>query len=175
MTKEIPTIRTERLALRPFEARDVDGLHEIMNQKDILNYFPSQTPPEKEKVAKFIQRQLDQWEEIGYAWWAVTLATDADSMILGWQGLQYLPDTDEVEVGYLLSREHWGHGYATEGARASLAYGFEMLDVDEIVGIVHPENIASQRVLEKVGMGKRVRTEYFGMDVYRYRVGRENE
>lgn len=173
MPKEIPTIRTERLALRPFEARDAAPLYEILRQKDILTYFPSQTPPEKEKVAIFIQRQLDQWEEIGYAWWAVTLAADAEAVILGWQGLQYLPDTDEVEVGYLLSRKHWGHGYATEGARASLAYGFETLNVDEIVGIVHPENIASQRVLEKAGMGKRVRTEYFGMDVFRYQVNRE--
>jgi ribosomal-protein-alanine N-acetyltransferase len=88
--------------------------------------------------------------------------------LIGWNGLQYLPETEEVEVGFLLSRAHWGKGLATEGAAASLGYGFERLELESIVGIVHPENAASQRVLEKLGMSRQGAAEYFGMEVYRY-------
>ena len=88
--------------------------------------------------------------------------------MLGWNGLQYLPDTEEVEVGYLLSRRHWGQGLATEGAQAALRFGVETLRLGSIVGIVHPENIASQRVLAKAGLTFINEADYFGMHVCRY-------
>jgi len=88
--------------------------------------------------------------------------------LIGWAGLQYLPETDEIEVGYLLDKGHWGRGLATEAARESVRFGFEDLGIETIVGVVHPENVASQRVLEKVGLSFVERSNYFGMNVYRY-------
>ena len=82
--------------------------------------------------------------------------------------MQYLPETEEVEIGFLLSKSCWGKGLATEGARAGLRFGFGSLGLESIVGIVHPENAASQRVLEKLGMAYVNEAEYFGMRVYRY-------
>ena len=83
-----------------------------------------------------------------------------------------MPETDEVEVGFLLGRPFWGQGLATEAARESVRFGFEDLDLEEIVGIVHPDNIASQRVLEKAGLTRVEHTSYFGMECYRYTVKR---
>jgi RimJ/RimL family protein N-acetyltransferase len=79
----------------------------------------------------------------------------------------------EVEVDFLLGKSYWGKGYATEAGEAALNFAFEKLGLDEIVGIVHPENKASRRVLEKLGLRLTSRTRYFGMDVCRYAVKRE--
>jgi RimJ/RimL family protein N-acetyltransferase len=163
---EIPAITTSRLLLRPFTAEDVEPLHCILGEEGVLRYFPNPEPPPRERVQKFILGQLQHWEEHGFGWWAVEPRSKGE--LIGWNGLQYLPETDEVEVGFLLRKAYWGKGLATEGARASLRYGFEELGLERIVAIVHPENIASQRVIEKLGMAFVDRAEYFGMDVYRY-------
>ncbi len=166
-----PTIQTQRLLLRQFRPEDAEILFDILQEKDILKYFPNPKPPEKNKVQKLIQSQIDQWAELGYAWWAVESL--ADGAFLGWTGLQYLPETDETEVGYLLRRSAWGQGFATETAIAGIRFGFDHFDFPEIIGITHPENIASQRVLEKAGMQLDQRTIYFGMDCHRYTIQRD--
>jgi RimJ/RimL family protein N-acetyltransferase len=92
--------------------------------------------------------------------------------LMGRCGLQWLPDTEEVEVDYILGRAFWGRGFATEAARASLRYGFEELELERVIGISHIENIASQRVLEKLGMARLEQKEFFGIPCYRYAVER---
>ena len=72
--------------------------------------------------------------------------------LIGVAGLTHLADTSEIEVGYRFLKKHWGQGYATESARASIAYGFEELGLDRIVGVTLPANRASRRVMEKCGM-----------------------
>ncbi len=124
-------------------------------------------PPDRARVERLIAGQLQHWAEHGLGWWAVELRC-ATGELLGWNGLQYLPETDEVEVGFLLSRPHWGQGLATEGALAALRFGFETLGLSRIVGIVHPENAASQRVLEKAGLARVNEADYFGMHMLRY-------
>lgn len=165
---QIPTIKTERLILRKFNETDSEALFKILGQENILRYFPNPNSPPKEKVEGLIRNQLEQWEQYGYAWWAVTLP--ADSAFLGWCGLQYLPETDETEVGYLLGRQWWGKGYATEAAYASLVFAFNDLDMEQIIALVHPENQASIRVIEKIGMFFVDAKPYFGMDMLRYRI-----
>lgn len=162
----IPTLTTSRLTLRPFTERDVEPLHRILNEDGILRYFPRPEPPDPARVERLVAGQLRHWEEHGLGWWAVELRATGE--LLGWNGLQYLPETDEVEVAYLLSRSHWGRGLATEGARAALHFGFETLRSGSIVGIVHPDNIASQRVLEKSGLIFVNEADYFGMHIFRY-------
>ena len=75
-------------------------------------------------------------------------------------------------MGYLLGRPYWGRGLATEAARVSVQYGFESLGVETIVAIVHPDNVASQRVIEKLGMSFTEEAHYFGMDCYDYSLNR---
>ncbi|MBN1935240.1 MAG: GNAT family N-acetyltransferase [Anaerolineae bacterium] len=166
----IPAIATERLVLRPFTMDDVDPLHEIVQQPDIMRYFPPQprpaNPPLREAIERLINGQLKDWERNGYAWWAVELKDKL--RLLGWCGLGYLSETDETEVAYLLRQEVWGQGLATEAAKASLAWGFQTFQFDAIIGLIHPDNIASQRVLEKCGLTFVERKDYFGMECCRY-------
>ncbi len=143
MITNIPTLTTARLTLRPFAAADAGPLHRILAQDQVLSYFPRPDPPDMARVERLISGQLRHWEEHGLGWWAVEPAEGGE--LLGWCGLQHLPETGEVEVGYLLSRSRWGHGLATEAARAALRFGFETLGLRSIVGIVHPENAASQK------------------------------
>jgi RimJ/RimL family protein N-acetyltransferase len=176
-------LTTARLLLRPFTSADVDPLYRIMEQRDVLRYFPSPIPPPYERVERLVQEQLEHWQEHGYGWWALeerrpgNASRRAGSVrragtFIGWAGLQYLPETDETEVGYLLGTAYWGRGLATEAARESVRFGFEDLDLPEIVGIVHPDHVASQRVLEKAGLSRVERAVYFNMDCYRYAVQR---
>ena len=127
----IPTLTTPRLTLRPFTEADAEPLHRILNEDGILRYFPRPDPPDLARVQRLVAGQLRHWEEHGLGWWAVELRSTgelrATGELLGWNGLQYLPDTEEVEVGYLLSRRHWGQGLATEGAQAALRFGVETL------------------------------------------------
>lgn len=97
-----------------------------------------------------------------------------EQKLIGWCGLNFLSETNDVELKYLLSKDHWGKGLATEAAGISLRYGFEQAELEQIIGIVHPENIASQRVLEKVGMAFLDRVHYFGMDCYRYIIDKDS-
>lgn len=166
----IPTLLTPHTRLRPFTPADAPVLHTILNEPGILQYYPNPNPPPLERMYTFIERQLTGWQERGYAWWAVcTFQTDE---IIGWNGLQYLPETGETEVGYLYSHAHWGKGYATEGAKAALEWGFQEFPLQQIIGLTHPENIASQRVLLKCGLQFDSRAQYFGMDCFRYTINR---
>lgn len=167
---KIPTITTTRLILRPFIEADAEPLNSILREKDILRYFPNQNPPSLERVQKFITRQLDHWGEHKYGWWAVESITQEG--LIGWNGLQFLPETGEVEIGYLLSRSYWGNGLATEGARAGLKFGFEAFSLERIIALVHPENKASIRVVEKLEMPFVDRAQYFGMFMNRYAMDR---
>jgi ribosomal-protein-alanine N-acetyltransferase len=167
---DTPTITTSRLSLRSFTFEDTDALHQILSVPGVLQYFPSPEPPERERVEKLIDRQIRHWQDFGYGWWAVEGL--ADEQLLGWSGLQYLPETDEIEIGYLLGKPYWGVGLATESAQAGLDFGFGSLGLDEIVGIVHPDNLASLRVLEKIGLEYVSQAEYFGMACYQYKITR---
>jgi ribosomal-protein-alanine N-acetyltransferase len=160
--------------LRPFVEPDVDPLHRVMSDPEVLRYFPSPNPPARDQIERLIEFQLKHWDQHGYGWWAVCATDLPEAPLIGWAGLQYLPETDETEVGYLLDKGHWGRGLATEAARSSVRFGFDDLGIEAIVGIVHPENVASQRVLEKAGLVYVERAHYFGMDVYRYLITRSD-
>jgi len=162
---------TFRLVLRPFTEGDVDALHQIYAEKDVLRYFPRTDPRPREEVCEQVLGQIAHWDEHGYGWWAVE--PRSERKLIGWSGLQYLPDTDEIEVAYCLAKPFWGKGMATEAARAGLRFGFEELGLDSIVAIVHPDNAASIRVIEKLGMSFVDRSRYFGMDCLRYRIERQ--
>jgi len=160
------SIQTPRLNLRPFTMEDVDPFYRVLTEPDILRYFPNSDTPSYTRVENIIKAQLKHYEEHHFGWWAVE-EIDVGELI-GWNGLQYLPETNEVEVAYLLSRRKWGQGLASEGAQSSLQFGFKVLKLETIIGITHLENIASQKVLEKIGMHSRERNRYFEMDCYKY-------
>jgi ribosomal-protein-alanine N-acetyltransferase len=161
------TLTSERLCLRPFSPADVPALYAILNEPGILEYYPpTTTPMDEERVGRIIQKQIIHWQTYGYGWWAVTAAEGG--VLLGWCGLQFLPETAETEVGYLLTHSAWGKGYGSEAAAAAVEAGLGGLPVPEIIGLTHPQNIASQRVLQKAGLVYVGEFEYFGMYCKKY-------
>lgn len=162
----VPTFETPRLRLRPFREDDASELHRILTQDDMLKYFPRPGAPPLERVQKLVLHQIEQWSTVGYAWWAVEFK--ASGRLVGWNGLQYLPETDETEIGYLTDRALWGQGLTTEAARVGLQYGFTNLGLPTIIALAHPDNRASRRVMEKLGMAYGREAEYFGMRMVRY-------
>ena len=169
---QIPKLISPRFVLRPFREGDVEELHGILQNPDVLRYFPSTNSPSLPKVKKLVESQQAHWDEHEYGWWAI--ADSETDALLGWCGLCYLPDTKEVELKYLLAEDAWGKGIATEASLVSLKHWIMNTDVEEIVGLAHPENIASARVLEKVGMTFINQTRYFGMQVLRYKLLRRD-
>jgi [ribosomal protein S5]-alanine N-acetyltransferase len=163
----IPSLDTPHLILRPWKLDDVDALYRILQEPEILKYFPP-TVFTLEKTQRYIQHQLQHWQVHGYGHWAVMIKTD--SQVVGWDGLEYLPETDEVEVAYLLSHRVWGCGYATEAARAAVNFGFGNANLPSIIGLVHPENTGSIRVLEKSGLSFIDCKIYWGLEMRRYRI-----
>jgi RimJ/RimL family protein N-acetyltransferase len=164
----IPTIQTSRLTLRPLLSKDAEVLYNIYQVEGVLQYFPNPTPPPLENVKRFVAAQETHWGKYSCGNWGVL--PHGEEEIIGWAGLQFLPETNEIEVGYLLNRIFWGHGYATESALASLEFGFQHLNLDQIIALVHPENIASIRVIEKCGMSLIDQKMYFGIILLRYRI-----
>ncbi len=163
-----PCLETPHLLLRPWSPRDAGRLFDIVQEENIFRYFPRTAPPPRAWVDRYIDHHKKQWEEHGCGHWAVV--SRFDEQVIGWTGLEYLPDLDEVEVAYLLSKQARGHGYATEAAQAALRFGFESLHLPAIIGLVHPGNAASIRVLEKCGLIYADTLNLWGMDLLRYRL-----
>lgn len=149
----LPTeIATERLLLRRWLPADRAAFADLNADPRVMRHFPAVlSREESDAVADRIAAHFDRR---GYGLWAVAIAGVVP--FAGFIGLcaprfeaHFTPC---VEIGWRLAAEHWGRGYATEGARAALRFGFETLGLREIVAMTVPENRASRRVMEKLGM-----------------------
>ena len=171
----LPTeVETARLRLRPWEEDDVDAYARICSHPEVMQYMADDVLTRgeaRQRVLRFIRH----WEEHGFGWWA---AEDKHSgRVIGRIGLLYREDwsagKDRVEVGWLLDHNHWGKGLATEGAHASLSYGFEKLKLPGIISLAVPQNQASQRIMNKVGMTFRGYTSTRSVHVVWYDIDHE--
>lgn len=165
------TLETARLILRPFAADDLDALAEINRDPQVIRFIGDGAPQSKEKTATRLNEYLEHGRRHAFALWAAIEKTTGE--MVGFCGLQFLENTAEVEVGYRLARRVWGMGLATEAAVASLRYGFYELKLDRIVAVIHPENVASQRVVEKIGLTYEKVAHYYGMNLKYYAIARE--
>jgi [ribosomal protein S5]-alanine N-acetyltransferase len=168
MENQTTILRTPRLLLRPLQPGDAGALHRIYQGEDVLRYFPSTTPPPLERVERSVTAQHEHWESHGYGNWGVI--PEGEQEVIGWAGLQFLPELNETEVGFLLDRRCWGRGYATEAALAALRFGFERRGLDHIIALVHPENAASRRVIEKCGLRYVDTLLLWGIELMRHRI-----
>jgi RimJ/RimL family protein N-acetyltransferase len=131
---------------------DLDAYAALNADPVVMEYFPATLSPEqsRDELTRFDER----FDERGYSLWAVEVPGAA--AFVGFVGLNLTtwdaPFTPAVEVGWRLARAHWGRGYATEGARAAVRYGFDVVGLDEIVSFTTPANVRSWRVMERIGM-----------------------
>jgi RimJ/RimL family protein N-acetyltransferase len=145
-------LSTERLILRRWREADHEPFAALNADPDVMDYFPFRlTRAQSDQLISRIEAGFDQR---GYGLWALELrATDE---LIGFTGLD-TPSfeahfTPAVEVGWRLARSAWHNGYATEAARASLAFGFEEAGLEEIVSVTSIVNLRSRAVMERIGM-----------------------
>ena len=142
-------LQTERLLIRPFRLSDAAGFHAMNAVEQVLRYTGDQAFASVEEAELFI-RNYDHYHRYGYGRWA--LEDRQTGEFIGFCGLKYHPHEDEVDLGFRIPVAHWGKGLATEAAKACLDYGFDRLNMNRIIGRVAKANLASIRVLEKIGM-----------------------
>ena len=145
-------IETERLILRPWQKEDLEPFARLNADPRVMEYFPSVlSRGESDQLAKKIQAKI---EKNGWGFWAVSLKENAT--FIGFLGLNDIdpsfPFAPAVEIGWRLAFDAWGKGYATEGAKAVLQYGFETVNLNEIVSFTAVQNQRSRRIMEKIGM-----------------------
>lgn len=146
----MPEIETLRLRLRHCTFADLDALWRIRSNAEVMRLIGDRKPQSRAQVRELLYEIINHWRQYGFGRWAVIDKTD--NRLIGLCGLNYLDHTEEIEIGYLLARAAWGKGFATESAKATLRYGFEELQLEQIVAVAFPENIASRKVMEKLGM-----------------------
>lgn len=144
--------RTARLLLRPWREADLPAYAALNADPEVRRWFPG-TLTRQESDAHAFQIK-DHFAAHGFGLWAVEAPGVAS--FIGSVGLRHIalaaPFAPAVEVAWRLARAHWGMGYATEAAQAALAYGFGTLGLTEIVSFTVPGNLASRRVMERIGM-----------------------
>jgi [ribosomal protein S5]-alanine N-acetyltransferase len=154
-------LTTERLHLRPFTAADQDAIHAVYGDPEVMRHVGHGAHQTMAETANALRIYGEVLARRGYSFLAVieresgALVGDGGLHPLGGQG----PD---VELGYTLARSAWGHGYATELGRALIEHAFDVLGAPRVVAQVEPANLASRRVLEKLGMTQREERMAYG-------------
>jgi RimJ/RimL family protein N-acetyltransferase len=168
------TIETARLILRPFVADDLDEYHaQIYSDADVTRYLPGGVPRPREGTQTVLEFAIQHGEAFGYTLWAVI--DKASLAFLGHCGLVTMDNGVEVELAYAFGKVFWGQGYASEAGRASLRYGFESAGLAQIIALAVPDNRASQRVMQKIGMHYQgVTDQYYGTTLVLYALAQED-
>jgi len=142
-------IETERLLIRPFTMDDLELSYKMNLDPIVTQYTGDGGVVSKEEMERrIVEDVLGDYKKHGFGRLAVELKDEGS--FIGFTGLKYLPEHDEVELGYRFMRKYWGQGIATEAGKASVKLGFETLELNKIIGLVLPENKGSIRVLEKL-------------------------
>ncbi|MFN8443394.1 MAG: GNAT family N-acetyltransferase [Caldilineaceae bacterium] len=166
------SIETPRLLLRPLQLSDMDVYYErIYGDDEVMRYLPAGKAISRERFESRIPPfMMEPWNTRGFAPWVVI--NKADQEFIGHCGLNPWPNSDDIEVLYAFAKPWWGQGFASEAAKASVDYGFAQLGLSKIIAAAHIKNIASQRVIEKLGMQLQYEQEWSGMPLKMYALTR---
>ncbi len=143
-------LETSRLLLREFVPEDADTLALILSDAETMRYYPVLF--DRAGVEEWIARNRRRYEANGHGLWAMVLKSTDE--LIGDCGVTVQPvdGIEELEIGYHLRRDHWGHGYATEAAQACRNWAFLSRNADHVISLIRPENMPSRRVAERNGM-----------------------
>ncbi len=144
-----PILETNRCYLRELSINDAQHFYDLNTDEEVIKYTGDKAFDNVFEAKSFLEN-YNQYELYGYGRWAVI--DKSNNEFLGWCGLKYSPDLDEVDLGFRFFRKYWNQGYATETAKACIDYGFNQLQLTKIVGRAMELNVGSVKVLEKTGM-----------------------
>ncbi|MEW6129816.1 MAG: GNAT family N-acetyltransferase [Acidobacteriota bacterium] len=167
----VPEIETERLRLRRFASNDYDALYRIFSNPEVIKFFGEGDPPSKEETEALLNRYIDAyWQEHHLGKWAVI--DKPSKTLIGFCGFTMIRKIPEI--AYMFAQEYWGRGLATEAAAACLGYGFEVVGIESAIAYTRPENQASKRVLEKIGMIYENIEAHYGYVFDKYGINRQD-
>lgn len=145
-----PELETERLRLRQFRSDDLDAYARITGDGETMRYIGQGEPLDRDGAWRSLAYLLGHWWIRGYGLWAAE--EKASGALIGRIGLYRPEGWPGLEVGWLVARERWGEGFATEGGRAALAHAFTAVGARRVISAIAPQNLTSIRVAEKLGM-----------------------
>ncbi len=142
--------QSSRLYFREFTKDDVELLFDLNNNPNVIKFVHEPAPTFENVTDILVNVILPQYKLYSHGRWAVHLKSNDE--FIGWCGLKYIKDADEIDLGYRFRENYWGKGYGYEAAKATINYGFSILKLKRIVATALPENIASWKIMEKCGM-----------------------
>lgn len=142
-------VETPRLLLRPPEARDVQVMLEIHQHPEVVRHIGTGIPGDLAVAWRNVAIMIGHWQMLGFGPWIITDRQNGE--ILGRVGMWDSAGGPGVELGWMLRREAWGNGYATEAARAALDWGWAHTRYDYVISEIHLTNAPSIRIAEKLG------------------------
>ncbi len=166
-------IETQRLRLRQYSLDDLDELAIILSDPEVMRYSPRGVIPldqVRQATKEILEFFINHWKQHGFGVWAVF--EKKSNQLIGHCGLNFLPNSLEVEVLYRFAQAYWNQGIATEATKASLRYGFEEVKLAQIVAISLPEHTASRRVMEKSGLKYEKDAYFYNLDMVYYALAR---
>ncbi|MFM7757906.1 MAG: GNAT family N-acetyltransferase [Crocinitomicaceae bacterium] len=135
--------------MRNLSVDDAQNFHELNLDKDVIKYTGDNPFKNKNEAQEFL-KNYDQYSKFGVGRLAVI--NKENNEFIGWCGLKYTEQTDEFDIGFRFYKKYWNKGFATETAIKNLEFGFKTLGINKIVGRVMVDNIASIKVLKKIGL-----------------------
>lgn len=161
--------QTNRLLVREFLEEDAAEFFKLNSDPEVLRFVPDKALLNVEQARQvLIDHPIADYKQHGFGRGACVLKSTGAQ--IGFAGLKYLDELDEVDVAYRLRPSYWGQGLATEAAVAAVRYGFTQLGLERIIGLVMPTNIASARVLEKAGLRYATDVSYWNHQFSKYAI-----
>jgi len=159
-------LQTKRLNLRQFTLDDLTIMYQLGTDPDIIKYVDTPCKDVEEAKQRLEQGPLADYKKHGYGRFAVELKQSGK--VIGFCGIKYLPEINLPELGYRYLKEYWGMGIGTEAAKACVEFAREDLRIEKLVALIDPENTASIRVAEKLGMSRGPLVHAFGSEEFQY-------
>lgn len=159
-------LETPRLRLRLITLDDLQVMYRLFTDPDVIKYADTPARDIEEAKQRLEQGPLADYQKYGYGRFAVELKSSGE--VIGFCGIKYIPEIDLPEVGYRYLKEYWGMGIGTEAARVCVEFARTDLKIEKLVALIIPENVASVRVAEKLGMARGPLIHIWGMDAFRY-------
>jgi ribosomal-protein-alanine N-acetyltransferase len=159
-------LETDRLRFRHFTHDDLQIMYTLGTDPDVIKYADTPCKDLQEAKERLEQGPLSDYEEYGYGRFAVEYKETGK--VIGFCGIKYLPEIDLPEVGYRYLKEYWGKGIGTEAANICVDFARTDLKIKKLIALIVPENIASIRVAEKLGMTRGPLIHIYGEDAFQY-------
>jgi RimJ/RimL family protein N-acetyltransferase len=164
-------LKTPRLILDGWKSSDWTAFRPIAQDVEVMRYITGGTPWSEEQIRGFVDRQVKLYAERGFCRWR--LVEESSGEPIGFCGVGFWRDGLEPEIGWWLARRFWGRGLATEAARCALQDAFERVRLERVISVAAVDNLASLRVMEKLGLKLECEFEGEGMRLVRYAIERD--